>query len=324
MSPMWGSTAQYEMVYWSWEIAVYLFLAGLSSGSILVALLVKWNRHERSNSSIWDAMIKAGAVVAPIAIFLGLILLVLDLESPLSFYWLLFRYNMTSVMSLGVVFLMVYTVIVLVFMLLVFERTVSKNSFLSPLEGIINLVKSLHSYAKWIEYFLFAAALCVGSYTGFLLSALYAIPLWNSPLLPILFLTSSLSSGVAANILIGLLFFKSTINTESIKYLLVLDTRVILTELPLLGIYFIGLFYGSGDAPMVAKAALSEGFWACLFWIGVIGVGLGLPLLTVIIALRTHVYRLGFIVTNSMLVLLGVLILRYYMIYAGQIYFAQG
>lgn len=320
MSPMWGSVEQYSTIHWSWAIAIYLFLAGLSSGSIIVALLVKWNRHERSNSSIWDAMIKAGSVVAPTAIFLGLLLLVVDLGRPLSFYWLLIRYNITSVMSLGVLFLLIYTPIVVVFMLLVFERSIIKHPFLAPLEGLINLVKSFHSYAKIIEYFLFAAALCVGSYTGFLLSVLYAIPLWNSPLLPILFLTSSLSSGVAVNILIGLLFFKSTINTESIKYLLVLDTRVILTELPLLGLFFIGLFYAGSDAPSAAKAALTEGFWAGIFWLGVIGVGLGLPLLTVIVALRSHVYRVGYIVINSMVVILGVLMLRYYIIYAGQIY----
>ncbi|ATB68440.1 polysulfide reductase NrfD [Sulfurospirillum diekertiae] len=321
MSPMWGSVEQYSTIHWSWAIAIYLFLAGLSSGSIIVALLVKWNRHERSNSSIWDAMIKAGAVVAPTAIFLGLLLLVIDLGRPLSFYWLLLRYNVTSVMSLGVLFLLIYTPIVIVFMLLVFERSVIRHPILAPLEGLINLVKSFHSYAKVIEYFLFVAALCVGSYTGFLLSALYAIPLWNSPLLPVIFLTSSLSSGVAVNILVGLLFFKSALNTESIKYLLVLDTRVILTELPLLALFFIGLFYAGGDAPTAAKAALTEGFWAGIFWLGVIGVGLGLPLITVIIALKSHVYRVGYIVTNSMVVVLGVLMLRYYIIYAGQIYF---
>jgi len=208
----------------------------------------------------------------------------------------------------------------MVFMLLVFERSVIKYPLLAPLESLINLVKSFHSYAKIIEYFLFVTALCIGSYTGFLLSALYAIPLWNSPLLPILFLTSSLSSGVAVNILIGLLFFKSTINTESIKYLLVLDTRVILTELPLLGLFFIGMFYAGGDTPYAAKMALTEGFWAGIFWLGVIGVGLGLPLLTVIIAMRSHIYRVGYIVINSMVVILGVLMLRYYIIYAGQIY----
>ncbi len=320
MSPMWGSVEQYSAIHWSWAVAVYLFLAGLSSGSIIVALLVKWNRHERSNSSIWDAMIKSGVVVAPISIILGLLLLVADLGRPLSFYWLLIRYNPSSVMSLGVLFLFIYTPIVLVFTLLVFERSLLKYAWLAPLEGLIGWVKGLHSYAKMIEYFLLIAALCIGSYTGFLLSALYAIPLWNSPALPILFLTSSVSSGIAVNILIGLLFFKSTLNEESIKYLLVLDLRVILTELPLLGIFFIGLFYAGGDAPMAAKAALSSGGLALIFWGGVIGLGLLLPLVTVILALRNHIYRVVYIITNAAVVLLGVLMLRYYIIYAGQIY----
>ncbi|MBN1840267.1 MAG: polysulfide reductase NrfD [Campylobacterales bacterium] len=320
MSPVWGSMAQYEMVHWSWAIAVYLFLAGLSSGSIMVALLVKWNRHERSNSSIWDAMIKSGAVVAPLSILLGLLLLVVDLGRPLSFYWLLIRYNITSVMSLGVLFLLLYTPIVMVFMLLVFERSVMKYTFLSPLIALIQAVKELHSYAKIIEYFLFVTALCISSYTGFLLSALYAIPLWNSPILPILFITSSISLGIAVNILIGLLFFKSTINEESIKYLLVLDLRVILTELPLLALLFIGMFYAGAESANAAKAALSQGFWAGLFWFGVIGVGLCLPLLTVMIALKSHVYRISYVVINSMVVIVGVLILRYYIVYAGQIY----
>jgi len=320
MSPMWGSTAQYEVIHWSWAIAVYLFLAGISAGSIIVALLVKWNRHERSNSSIWDAMIKSGTLVAPVSILAGLFLLVADLGRPLSFYWLLIRFNPLSVMSLGVLFLLIYTPIVLVFTLLVFERTIVKYTWLSPLGSFIEWVKSLHSYAKTIEYFLMAAALCVGTYTGFLLSALYAIPLWNSPVLPIVFLTSSISSGIAVNILIGLVFFKSTINTESIKYLLVLDLRVIMTELPLLGIFFVGLLYGGGEVSSMAKAALSHGGLALVFWLGVIGIGLLLPLATVILALRSHVYRVGYILTNATAVLLGVLLLRYYIIYAGQIY----
>ena len=46
MNNMWGSMAQYDVINWPWPIAVYLFLAGLSAGSITIALLVKWNRHE--------------------------------------------------------------------------------------------------------------------------------------------------------------------------------------------------------------------------------------------------------------------------------------
>ena len=86
MNNMWGSVAQYNEIYWPWPIAVYLFLAGLSAGAMMVALLVKWNYHKKQDGSIWDAMVKAGALVAPITITVGLALLVLDLGKPLSFY----------------------------------------------------------------------------------------------------------------------------------------------------------------------------------------------------------------------------------------------
>ena len=319
MNNIWGSMAQYDAVHWSWPIAMYLFLASISSGSIIVALLVKWNRHERENSSIWDAMIRSGAAVAAISIVLGLLILIVDLGKPLSFYCLFLRYNFQSVMTLGVLFLLIYTPTVFVFMCLVFEHKIVKYR-LGILERLITYVKEFHSYAKNIEYFLFVSAVCVGAYTGFSLSSLYTIPMWNNPIIPILFLTSGISSGIAINILVGLLFFKSTINEESIKYLLVMDLRVILTEFPLIGMLFIGMVYAGGDSLEGAKAALSSGFWAGVFWVGVVGLGLFLPLLTVINALKHHVYRVHYIVTNSIVVLLGVMLLRCYIIYAGQIY----
>lgn len=319
MSNIWGDMAQYEVIHWSWPVAFYLFLAGISSGSIIVALLVKWNRHERENSSIWDAMIRSGAAVATISIVLGLFILIVDLEKPLSFYWLFLRYNISSVMSLGVIFLLIYTPTVVVFTCLVFEQSIVKYR-IAVLESLLNGVKSFHSYAKNVEYFLFAFALCVGVYTGFLLSSLYTIALWNSPIIPIIFLTSSISSGIAINILVGLLFFKTTINEESIKYLLVMDLRVILTEFPLIGMLFIGMVYAGGDSLVAAKEVLTQGVWAFVFWFGVIGIGLFLPLVTVINALKNHRYRVMYIVTNSIVVLLGVVLLRCYIIYAGQIY----
>ena len=52
MNNMWGSVAQYNEIYWPWPIAVYLFLAGLSAGAMMVALLVKWNYHKKQDDSI--------------------------------------------------------------------------------------------------------------------------------------------------------------------------------------------------------------------------------------------------------------------------------
>jgi len=320
MNNMWGSTAQFDVINWPWPIAVYLFLAGLSAGSIIVALLVKWNRHEGEAISIWDAMVKAGAILAHVTIILGLMLLILDLGKPLSFYWLLISYNFTSVMTLGVLALFVYTPIVLLFMLLIFEDTLKRVKILSFLLPVVVFVKSFHNFAKLIEYSLFGLAIVVGAYTGFLLSAVSAFPMWNSPVLPLLFLTSGISAGVAANILIGLLFFKSSINKESIRYLLVMDLRVIMTEIPLILVLFVGMMYSGGNSFEAAKDALTTGLWANVFWFGVIGVGLVLPLIIAFTALGNHAYRVGYIMINSFVVLCGVIMLRFYIVYAGQLF----
>lgn len=320
MNNIWGSTAQYDVINWPWPIAVYLFLAGLSAGSIMVALLVKWNRHEGEKNTIWDAMVKAGAILAPFAIIIGLLLLITDLGKPLSFYWLLISYNFTSVMTLGVLALFIYTPIVLIFMLLIFEENIRSIKLFSIVIPVIEFIKGFHSYSKVIEYSLFGIAIVVGAYTGFLLSAIQAIPMWNTPVLPLLFLTSGISAGIAANILVGLVFFKSSINKESIKYLLMMDLRVIMTELPLILVLFVGMMYTGGDALSVAKAALSTGVWAKVFWFGVIGVGLLLPLIIAFTALRNHAYKVGFIMVNSFVVLCGVMMLRFYIVYAGQLF----
>lgn len=265
-------------------------------------------------------MVKAGALLAPVTIVIGLLLLIVDLGKPLSFYWLLISYNFTSVMTLGVLALFIYTPIVMIFMLLIFEDTLRKIKLFSILMPVIEYIKGFHNFAKIIEYSLFGIALVVGAYTGFLLSAVSSFPMWNTPVLPLLFLTSGISAGVAGNILVGMLFFKSSINKESIKYLLVMDLRVIMTEIPLILILFVGMMYSGGDALLAAQDALTTGVWAKVFWIGVIGVGLILPLVIAFTALRNHAYRVSYIMINSFVVLCGVVMLRFYIVYAGQLF----
>jgi polysulfide reductase chain C len=315
---IWGSMAQHDALHWPWPIAVYLFLAGLSAGSILVALLVKWNRHAHNTNSIWDAIVKAGALIAPAAIIVGLFLLVIDLGKPLSFFWLLVYYNPTSVMSIGVVVLAIYTPLTLLFAMMIFEKKVKETRGLRLLTPVTCFMRSFAHRSKELEYFLFFFGLAVGAYTGFLLSSIQSLPLWNNPILPLLFLTSGVSAGIAANILVGLLFFKSSLNPESVKYLLVLDLRAVLSEIPLIVMLFVGMVYAGGESITAAKQALTQGHLALLFWGGVVGLGLMTPLLIAFTALRNHAYRVGFIIANAMVVLAGVFLLRYYIVYAGQ------
>ncbi len=126
------------------------------------------------------------------AIIVGLLILVFDLTKPLSFYQLFIHYNASSVMSLGVILLLLYTPLCALYAILRFRRTL-ENGFLGALiQKCAGILDFLESKSLWLGRFIFVLAAGVGVYTGFLLSAIQTYPLFNSPILPILFLASGI------------------------------------------------------------------------------------------------------------------------------------
>ena len=325
MDQIWGSVAQYTKIIWGWEIAVYLFLAGLSAGALISAILVKW----RSNlSQGYDGIMKAGAVIALPAISLGLALLIVDLGKPLSFWLLMLHFNLNSVMSIGVILLSIYSIFMTIFGVVIFKKELLEYSLTAwAVKPFLFIVEWFEKAGRWFDWIMVVLALGIAAYTGFLLSALVAKPLLNVPLLPVLFLVSGISSGVAACIALSVTVFKESVRESNLKYLLSLDTKLIPTELFILFVMFTGLFNMGGQYAVVGHQALTIGIWAKVFWFGIIGVGLIGPLL--VIAFSLHHYEqsesapvpVGTLLVNSVLVLTGVMLLRFYMLYAGQIFY---
>lgn len=319
MDNIWGSSLQYNEIVWPWPIAVYLFLAGLSAGSLMISLLVKW--IEGNDTPPWDGLIKAGSLIAPVTIVVGLGLLIFDLGKPLAFWRLLVHYQLSSVMSIGVVLLFIYSPLAFLFPMIIFKNHLSEatwsRAWFSPIKPVVELYEKT---GLWGEAVMALLGVSIATYTGFLLSALVGKPLLNQPILPLLFLVSALSAGVAANILLGLTLFEHAVEQKNLKYLLALDLRVIPFEMLLLVLMFIGLHFQGGPFAQVGVEALTTGGWAGVFWIGVVGVGLILPVIIAITALHGHQYRLGTVLLNSALVLAGVVTLRVYLLYAGQIF----
>jgi polysulfide reductase chain C len=313
MNQIWGSMEQYNTVVWHWPIAVYLFLAGLSAGAIIAAIAIKWMKG--NDVSPWDGMIKAGALLAPVTIGVGLLLLITDLTRPMMFWKLLIHYNFGSVMTIGVLALFAYFPVVLIFLLGVFKKELIDEGpfgFLAPLAAIAL------DFAKALEVVTVLLAVGVGAYTGFLLSAMNSFPLLNTPILPALFLASGVSAGISANLVVGLLFFNGSVKEQNVSYLHGLDIKVIFAELFFLFILFVGMAYQGGVTAHVASVALSSGGLSSLLWIGVIGVGLVLPLALNFALPHGVKHSNAFVIFNALIVLAGVLALRYYMLYAGQ------
>ena len=153
-----------------------------------------------------------------------------------------------------------------------------------------------------------AAGVALGVYTGILLSSLGARPLWSSGLLGPLFLVSGLSTSAAFVHLVSP-------DPEERLGLLRLDNALILTEVALLAFYLIGLA-GSAEAHARAAELLLGGPYTAVFWVGVVGLGLVVPLVIQVLVVTGRVAHTP---VASILVLLGGLALRFVIVYAGQI-----
>ena len=160
-------------------IAWYLFLAGLGGGAFVTSAFLGWRHPEAVN------MRKIGHIVAPVAVVIGLVLLMFDAEgglhNPLRFALLLTNFG--SVMTWGVVFLAGFTVLALVALLL---DILKKN------------------VPVWLDIAGTVFGVAVAMYTGALLGVCKTFPLWNNALLPVLFLVSALSAGAASVLLISI------------------------------------------------------------------------------------------------------------------------
>lgn len=330
MDVIWGSTVQYTEITWGWQIAVYLFLAGLSAGALITSIIVKW--FQGDDNQEWDGLVKAGALLAPFSIILGQGLLIFDLAKPLSFYLLLIHYQLGSVMSIGVILLALYTPLSVLFAIVVYKEELVQ---LGPIDTIAEKLEQ-----TWFEGLNFIMAIAIASYTGFLLSAMVAKPLFNIAVLPLLFLVSGLSVGICASILLAMVLFRDTVHDASLQYLLNLDFRMILFEGLILFLLFTGLYYHGGNYAVVAQKSLTDGIWAKVFWIGVVGVGLLLPLVISVVSLHKKVgnyttsdvqeeiaatiqeqFPVTILLLSSGAVIMGGILLRFYILYAGQIFF---
>lgn len=312
MDNIWGSMNQYDPVVWNWVIAVYLFLAGLSAGSILLGLWLKWTDKTPYDTPGEKPILKAAALIAPLIICVGLACLVLDLTKPFHFWVILIKYNFSSVMALGVIALLIYTPLAFAYAIIVFKEELKG---LPVIPSITNLLLGLR---KPIEVFLFVMAFVVGIYTGFLLSAMNAYPMLNTSVLPALFLFSALSAGAAANNLVSVSFFKGELDDDQSVAMHKMELPVISLEILFLFLIFVGLYF-QGGAALDAVASLVKGVWATVFWVGVVAIGFGVPIFAMILP-KSLQHSKFIAVIVALCSLSGVLSLRHFILYAGQSY----
>lgn len=299
MDIFWGMPSG-EHTAWGGMIALYLFLAGIAGGAFLTASLTDLFSKNRSAK-----LIKTGAYIAPISIIVGLGLLVLDLSKPFSF-WKLFMYiNTNSVMSIGTFIISFFVTLAFVYGLLVWaESTTGLTGFWAKLAKFTSKFAVLRKPVALLGALF---AICTATYTGFLLSAIITNTLWSVPFfglvgvpfLAVLFLTSGVSTGLAATLM-------GAGKSDDLSKYKKLDIGFIALEIILLAILY-----------MTVDPIYFSGSMGILFWIGVVVIGLLLPLILSIYG----IYNLrNWVIPICGMVVIGGLFLRYFIVYSGQLY----
>ena len=287
---------------WHWQIPIYLFLGGLAAGILFLAAVYTILGKDKE----MQATVKWAPFIVPFALIIGLFMLFLDLKHKLYFWQLYTTIRLESPMGWGAWVLMIMTPISIIwsasYIREVFPNWDWKFKFLYTFEAWV--IKN-----RWyIAWPMAIYAVVLGIYTGILLSAFNARPLWNTTILGPLFLVSGMSTGAATIILMSK-------NHEERRLIGRLDLLFIAVELFFIVHMIMGFLAGS-EVQIQAAQLFLGGEFTVSFFVFVILLGLLLP--AVLEVLELIGYKVP-IVIPAILVLLGGLIFRFIMVEAGQI-----
>jgi len=287
---------------WHWPISLYLFLGGLAAGILFFAGVVTILGKDKE----YPTTVKYASMVPPIALTLGLLALVYDLTHPLYTWQLYTTIRLESPMSWGAWVLLITTPLSFLWVFSyyseLFPKWELKFKFLKTFE------KFLKKNRKNMAYALVPLSIILGVYTGILLSAFNARPLWNNAILGPLFLTSGLSTGAATIILLAK-------NTKEIHLFSKIDLALIIIELGLIVHMIMGMYAGS-EVQLEAMNLLIGGEFTLMFFGFVVILGLIVP--GIMEALEIKGFKVPLAIP-SILILIGGLIFRFVMVEAGQI-----
>jgi len=316
---------------WGMPVIGYLFLAGVGAGALTVSASVLLRGGGGGFAGQHYSIARYGAFIAPLPLMIGCGLLIFELGSFEVGHWFkwinLYKTINLSPMSIGTWLLTVFIGVSVLY----------AYTFLPKTPGLGEHRDGLRTLLAWLCVPL---GIATAVYTGVLLGAMPARPFWNSPILAMLFLVSSLSTGVAVILLFRALFPGKEVGAEgkpmvgdyfkrrdqSAYILTASDLLLIGFELLVIGLFIMYAHLTVGGVKEAVSVILLGGNLATLFWFGVVAVGLVAPALIelyyVIPRLLGHQpfdVPMGVEVIVPIAILIGGFLLRYVVVIAGQI-----
>ena len=311
-----------EELNWGLPVILYLFLAGMGAGATTVSasMLLRGGGGPRG---VHHEIARYGAVLGPLPVIIGTALIVFELGSfqhgdYFKFINLLLVMNL-SPMNVGSWLLFLFTT----------TSVIYAYTFLRLPMPVGDRMKWRIALA-WVNIPL---GIGVAIYTGVMLGAMPSRPFWNSPVLAMLFVISSLSTGVALIVLARALVGRGRLTEERREIVhksgyILASTDTILIGFEILAIFLFLMFayLTVGDVRYAVNTILPGGQLAALFWGGVVLIGLILPgIVEIFTVAPSLLYQRQYAVsrwtemTVALAVIFGGFMLRYVVVVAGQI-----
>ena len=253
---------------WRWEIAIYLYLAGMGAGSYIVGMITNWIICPSVPLSCFGLdfdVAKPALLWGPLFVAVGAPFLILDLGVKKRFFYACLNPK-TSWVARGFLILSAFIVLGL---------TAFGASFFYP-QIYVNRP------ALWLILEAVSLAFAVGTalYTGVLLKSVKYVPVWNTPLLPVLFLASALSTGSMGVILAmmgsGLLFSQAETLFLVGHRIVPFERILILVEAFILALYLVSRYRAKDQGENSVRLLLS-GKLKPIFWGGIVFIGFVFP-----------------------------------------------
>jgi formate-dependent nitrite reductase membrane component NrfD len=286
---------------WGWEIPVYLFLGGLVAGMMIISgYFILTGRTKNTLCSCFRI-----PVIGIVAISLGMFALFLDLEHKLYVWNLYINFKWRSPMSWGAwILIFIYPILILGILIRIPDEIGQRFPKLLDLS---NKLRNKQQFVKLLGALSMIFGGLLGAYTAVLLSAFSARPAWNSPMLWTLFLASGLSSAAALVHLIG--------KDPAERHMLAkADNGFLIAELIIIVLMIIG-FVSSSQVHIDAARLILSGPFAAVFWVFVVFIGIIIPFIIQILSVNNKIPHTN---VAPILVMIGGLILRFIVVYAGQ------
>lgn len=287
---------------WGWKIVLYLWVAGLAGGTYMCAMLVnlwagRWYRE----------VVRVCTFLTIPLLLIGAALLTSDLGQPGRFWHLFASWRPSSPMWFGTYVLLLGSIV---------GAGLVLHEILGALKRRMPGAEVLEFLVTWLGL-VFAAVLVI--YVAVLLTSTSRVFWSASALLPALFVASALSMGMAA-ILVVTRFLNLQLPRGMVERLRQVDTMFLIFEAAVLAVLMLSLAFFSTPSGSRAVYDILVAPLGPAFWLGVVVVGLVIPLaLEVIVGKYQPKPVAPILAVGPIMILIGSLFLRYVVVFGGQL-----